>query len=239
MSMENNSFLEQMPPVTRNIIAINAIVGLTDFVLGKWGIDLVNWLGLFNFGYSAFHGAYSFHIWQPFTYMFMHSGFWHFFCNMFAVWMFGPIIEREWGAKRFIIYYMVCGIGASVVQEFTWALATGDYPAVTIGASGAVFGILLAFAWLFPEQKMFLLFIPIPISSRIFVGLYALLELAAGFSGLPGDNVAHFAHLGGMVFGFVLIKIWQYKDNNKGRKGRFQVYEGRDFSEYHYKDPIK
>ncbi len=225
-----------MPPVTRNILAINAVVGLADWVFGRLGFDLVSWLGLFNWGYSAFHGMRSFHIWQLFTYMFMHSGFGHFFCNMFAVMMFGPVIEREWGEKKFLIYYLVCGVGAALVQELTWLLAIGSYPAVTIGASGAVFGVLLAFAWLFPEQKMFLLFVPIPIPSRVFVGLYALLELSAGFSSIPGDNVAHFAHLGGMVFGYILIKYWQHKSNHKNR---FKVYEGKDFSKYHYKNPIK
>ena len=236
---DNNSWWEQIPPVTRNILAVTAIVGIADFVLGKWHIDIVNWFGLYNWGWSAFHGGQSFHIWQPVTYMFLHSGFWHFFCNMFAVWMFAPVIEREWGAKKFLIYYIVCGVGAALTQELTWLASTVAYPAATIGASGAVFGILLAFAWLFPDQKMFLLFIPIPISSRIFVLLYALFELTAGVANLSGDNIAHFAHLGGLVFGYALIKYWQWKDKNDDKKGRFKVYDGKDFSNYHYKDPIK
>lgn len=222
---------EQLPPVTRNMLAITAVVGLADFVLGSFGIDLVYWLGLMNIGWSSFHGAGSFHIWQPLTYMFMHSNVWHWICNMLAVWMFGMTIEREWGSKKYLIYYLVCGIGAAIVQELVWMMTTHG-PAVTIGASGAVFGILFAFAWLFPEQKMFLLFVPIPIPSRVFVAIYALFELSAGVASVNSDHIAHFAHLGGMLFGWLLILWWKHKDDE--RKNRFQ---GKDFSNYHYKDP--
>lgn len=234
--MDWRRFWEQLPPVTRNILAINLVVGLADFVFDHtFHFNIVEWLGLFNWGYSAFHGAQSFHIWQPFTYMFLHSGVSHWFCNMFAVLIFGPIIEQEWGSKKYLIYYLVCGVGAALVQEVVWMLSSGAYPAVTIGASGAVFGILFAFAWLFPEQKMFLLFIPIPIPARWFVGLYAFFELTAGVVSLS-DGIAHFAHLGGLLFGYLLIKYWQYQSNHRNR---FKDYEGRDFSGYHYKAPLK
>ncbi|MBQ9339224.1 MAG: rhomboid family intramembrane serine protease [Paludibacteraceae bacterium] len=237
LNTENN-WWTSIPPVTRNILAVNIIVFLTDMLFRRFGVDFPLWLGLNNWGYSAFNfsGIGSFHIWQPFTYMFLHSGFGHLFCNMFAVWMFAPVIEEEWGSRKFLTYYIVCGIGAALTQEIVWIFTNGAYPAITIGASGAVFGILLAFAWLFPEQKMFLLFVPIPISSRIFVGLYALLELVAGVASIQGDSIAHFAHLGGMIFGYALIKYWQHKSNHKNR---FKVYDGKDFSNYHYKDPIK
>lgn len=238
MLESDNSWWNRIPPVTRNILAINVVVFLADLLLSRMGMNLSSWLGLCNWRYSAFSYAVgnSFHVWQPLTYMFMHSGFGHIFCNMFAVWMFGPVIEEEWGSRKFLVYYLVCGLGAALTQELVWMYAIGGYPGVTVGASGAVFGILLAFAWLFPEQKMFLLFVPIPISSRIFVGLYALLELVAGVASIQGDHVAHFAHLGGMIFGYALIKYWQHKSNHKNR---FKVYEGKDFSDYHYKDPIK
>lgn len=237
--MDLRRLWEQLPPVTRNLVAINLIVWLADAVLARIGlIDLTSWFGLFSLRYSAFHGAGSFHIWQLVTYMFMHAGFDHFFFNMFAVLMFGTVIEREWGSEKYLTYYLTCGVGAGLVQLLMWWLF---YPgaAVTVGASGAVFGILLAFAWLFPEQKMFLLFVPIPISSRVFVGLYALVELFSGVAHFQGDSVAHFAHLGGMLFGYLLIKYWQEKNNKKNGGGRFKIYEGKDYSNYHYKDSIR
>jgi len=230
---------ESQPPVTRNILAVTTVVFLVDMLLRQWHIELTAWLGLYNVLYAPFSGAESFHIWQPFTYMLMHDGFSHYFFNMFAVWMFGVVIEREWGAKKYLTYYLVCGVGAALVQQLTWWASVGSYPAVTIGASGAVFGLLFAFAWLFPEQKIFLLFIPIPISARWFVAIYALVELFSGVAHFSGDNIAHFAHLGGLIFGYLLIKYWQWKDKNDDKNGRFKVYEGKDFSDYHYKDPLK
>lgn len=237
-------FWDNLPVVTRNIFAINVIVLMLCAVVEKACVvpgtkipyDLTWWLGMFNISLDCFNGPMTFHIWQPLTYMFMHADFWHLFCNMFTVLMFGPVIEREWGSKKYLIYYIVCGLGAAFVQQLTWM---GYHaPTVTVGASGAVFGILLAFAWLFPEQKMFLLFLPIPISSRVFVGIMAFIELTSGVHPGAGDNIAHFAHLGGMLFGYLLIKLWQYMDKH-GKNGRFKVYENRDYSNYHYQDPIR
>lgn len=229
---------DNLPIVTRNILAINIVVLLLcETVKTIFHFDLTWYFGMFNASYSAFHGGASFHIWQPFTYMFMHAGFWHLFCNMFTILFFGPTIEREWGEKKFLIYYIVCGVGAAIIQQLTWMLHPGL--ACTVGASGAVFGILFAFAWLFPEQKMFLLFIPIPLSSRVFVAIFALIELFSGVAPLAGDNVAHFAHLGGMLFGYLLIKYWQNQNNDENKGGRFKIYEGKDYSGYHYKDPVK
>lgn len=233
--MDFRRIWESMPPVTRNILAINVIAWLLDAVLARMGLNLTAILGMSNAAFAAFRGPGAFHAWQPLTYMFMHAGFGHLFFNMFAVWMFGAVIEREWGSKKYLLYYLVCGLGAAAVQQLMWWISY-PYPAVTVGASGAVFGLLLAFAWLFPEQKMFLLFFPIPISSRIFVALYALLELFSGVASFQGDNVAHFAHLGGMLFGYLLIKFWKWKDK---RKNPFKIYEGKDYSNYHYKDSIR
>lgn len=261
MIQSGNGFLGSLPKITKNIIVLNLVVLVVEYLGGlvthnsMW---LNQWFGLWNLGASAFCGKYSFHLWQPFTYMFLHSGFWHLFCNMFAVLMFGPAIERQWGSRKYLIFYLVCGVGAALVQELVWMYTNGTYPGVTVGASGAVFGILLAFGWLFPEVKMFLLFIPIPIPSRIFVGLYALLELFQGVSHSAGDNVAHFAHLGGMLFGALLILYWKkkgtlfYDDATyrpslwskikhwfADRKQSHERHSDTDFSGYHYQAPIR
>lgn len=211
--------LRNLPPVTRNLLIITFLCWLADSVFRKYGIDFSQIFGL------HYITATGFRIWQPVTYIFMHANFSHIFCNMFAVLMFAPALEEKWGSRRFLTYYLVTGVGAALVQEAVWAmqlqptLATLE-PAmarqlanhvITIGASGAVFGILFAFAWLFPNIRMFILFIPIPIRARVLVILYALVELFAGFSSLPGDNVAHFAHLGGMFFGWLLILWWRHR----------------------------
>ena len=139
-------------------------------------------------------------------------------------------------SKKFLIYYLVSGVGAALVQELVWYFTIGSAPGVTIGASGAVFGILFAFGWLFPEVRMFLLFIPIPIPSRIFVALYALFELFAGIYGAAGDNVAHFAHLGGMLFGWLLLLYWMKKP--QWHLGKKQEKE-RPFATFHYQAPVE
>lgn len=221
---------DNTPPVTRNMLAITLVVLMVDKVLVMMNFNLTGLFGLWSARYSAFGWEDgSFHIWQPLTYMFLHQGFGHWFCNMFAVWMFGMALEREWGSKKYLIYYIVCGLGAALVQELVYGLGTG--PAVTIGASGAVFGLLLAFAWLFPEQKIFLLFIPIPIPSRVFVAIYAFFELTAGVHG--ADNVAHFAHLGGALFGALLLLWWKHKGNN-----RKNIFRQNNTTKFHYKDPV-
>ena len=181
-----------------------------------------------------FFMASDFKIYQFVTYMFMHGGFAHLFFNMFALWMFGMTLERVFGPKRFLIYYMVCGIGAGLVQElvqyieFESVLAAYERVDIgsaiipmseylnlmnTVGASGAVYGILLAFGMLFPNQGMFVFPFPFPIKAKYFVIIYILIELLLGFQG--HDNVAHFAHLGGMLFGFLLIKYWRKKNKNE------------------------
>lgn len=231
MAGYNNGWWAQMPPVTKNLLLINFLVWIFDAMSSRMGGDLTAWLGLINWGASSFHGPYSFHIWQLVTYMFMHADFWHIFCNMFAVMMFGPSIEQQWGSKKFLTYYMVTGIGAGLVQELVWMFTAGSAMAVTIGASGAVFGLLFAFGWLFPEAKIFLMFIPIPIPSRWFVSGYALFELLAGIHQTAGDNVAHFAHLGGMLFGWLLLLYWMkgpklpwHKDDDDDEQPRIRFH---------------
>ena len=208
-----------LPPITKNLLLINLSCYLADVVFQRYGIDFSRIFGL------HYVTASEFQLWQPLTYMFMHANFSHIFFNMFAVMMFAPALEERWGGKRFLIYYLITGLGAAVVQEVVWALqlqpmlnsidpmvaAKLANRVVTIGASGAVFGILLAFGWLFPEVRMFIMFIPIPIRARTLVIIYALIELFAGLAPTSGDNVAHFAHLGGMLFGLILILYWRKK----------------------------
>lgn len=226
-----------MPTVTKNLIIINVLLFAATFVAQSYGIDLTQYLGLHFFLSDNFNPA------QLFTYMFMHAGFSHIFFNMFAVWMFGRILEQVWGPRRFLFYYILCGIGAGLIQEVVQYIhyypdimtgfkqvmlvngnlaniPTQEYfniaSNVTVGASGAVYAILLAFGMLFPNQQMFIFPLPFPIKAKYFVIGYAAIELYAGFANNAGDNVAHFAHLGGMIFGFILIMYWKKKNNNHG-----------------------
>lgn len=240
--------MRSLPNITKNLLLINIVVYFMDFALRRHGIHLTDWLGL------HYCLAGKFHVWQLVTYMFMHANFSHIFCNMFAVLMFAPVLEREWGEKKFLLYYLVCGMGAALTQQAVWAIQVqpalgGVEPEtialltnnmVTIGASGAVFGILLAFGWLFPSVEMFLLFLPIPIRARTFVILYAVFELFAGLAPISGDNVAHFAHLGGMLFGLILL-LWWRRDYIRWPKWlqwkkKFTRLDSTDstFSGYHY-----
>lgn len=260
-----------LPPVTKNLLIINLLFYFAKIVFQRYDIDLTNLLGLHYITASEFH------VWQPLTYMFMHANFGHIFFNMFAVLMFGPAIEERWGSRRFLIYYLITGLGAAVVQETVWALQLQStlsslHPAVattlanrvvTIGASGAVFGILMAFGWFFPDIRMFILFIPIPIRARTLVVVYALIELFAGMAPTAGDNVAHFAHLGGMIFGLLLILWWRwrkcdgfdpvYSEGSRLTRWLKEKWEERrskrnprinrdkdskDYSDYHYHRPL-
>ena len=229
-------------PITIHIIIINALLLLAHEVLkSRTGISLQNLLGLHYFE-AANH-----HWWQYFTYMFMHNDFWHLFNNMFSIFMFGRLMEQVWGEKRFIIYYLVTGIGAAIIQQLAWrydmgqivAEVTANYPNAgftydelihngiqtpsghffvsqlnTIGASGSVFGILLAFGMMFPNATIYLMIPPIPLKAKWLVILYGLFELTCGVYGFQ-TGIAHFAHLGGMLFGFILIQLWkQHRNTN-------------------------
>jgi len=194
-----------MPPAIKTIIITNVAVFLLQ--LSPVG-DLLTTLGaLWPIG-SHKAGGYGFHLWQPLTYMFMHGGFAHIFFNMLALWMFGAEIENYWGTRHFTIYYFVCGVGAAIINVF----ATMGEPYPTIGASGAIYGVLLAFGMMFPDREIYLYFL-LPIKAKYFVAGYALIEFISGFgtrSMGSGSNIAHFAHLGGMLFGFIYIT---YKRN--------------------------
>ena len=221
-----------MPTVTKNLLIINVLCFLGAMVARRYGVDLNNMLGLHFFLASDFNPA------QLITYMFMHANFQHIFFNMFAVWMFGRTLEMVWGPKRFLFYYILCGIGAGLIQEgvqwVDYVVNLSQYERVntgisiismdeylnlltTVGASGAVYAILLAFGMLFPNSEMFIFPLPMPIKAKYFVIGYAVLELVLGITG--GDGIAHFAHLGGMLFGLILIIYWRKKNG-----GGQQIY---------------
>ena len=209
-----SGFLSRIPVVTKNIIIINLLFWMASIALPKVGIDLINIGGL------HFPWATDFYAFQFFSYMFLHdtSSLGHVFFNMFAVFMFGRVLENVWGPKRFLLFYIITGLGAAVVQEAVWFYNLKDLNYfITIGASGSVFGILLAFGMLFPNVPLYLMFIPVPIKAKYFVVFYGLAELFMGVANFGGDNVAHFAHLGGMLFGYFMIRYWRKKDNDNGR----------------------
>ena len=217
-----------LPPVVKHLLIINAILFLATFTLNRFNIDLSDYLGL------HFFLAKDFMPYHLFTYMFMHANFEHIFFNMFALWMFGNTLENIWGSKRFLLYYIICGLGAAVSQEVVqfidfemrtdWqglAILNDGMREVlntwnTVGASGAVYGLLLAFGMLFPNSRIYLYFL-FPIKAKWFVIGYAVIELLSGF--FTSGNVAHFAHLGGMLFGLILILIWKKKGKLYGERG--------------------
>jgi membrane associated rhomboid family serine protease len=255
----------RITPIVRNLLIIN----IAALLIGQFArIDLANLLGL------RYILADTFAPYQFFTYMFVHGGGWHLFSNMFALFIFGPLLEQLWGPKRFLTFYIVTGVGAGILysginyfetrrvekaaevyienpdperfnsfilkhadytfkrlahfidsyaedpdnpgriaesREIVRQLAYNKANIPMVGASGAIFGILMAFGLLFPNTTLMLLFPPIPIKAKYFVGFYGLFELYAGINRAPGDNVAHFAHLAGMLVAWLLIKYWQKK----------------------------
>lgn len=240
------SWWRSIPPVTKNLIVINLIVWLAEVLVPGFSNTLIDRLGLHLMGSTLFNPA------QIFTYMFLHapSTPFHLLFNMFTLWMFGRILEQVWGSRRYLIFYLVCGVGAAIVQEAVWqltwksdyiegiarlngltlehmrevvdaAIAQGDFrwtdamaefksSFVTVGASGAIFGLLLGFAFTFPDMPLYLFFIPIPIKAKYMVIGYGIIEFFLGVSGSV-STVAHFAHLGGMLFGIIMLLYWKHK----------------------------
>jgi membrane associated rhomboid family serine protease len=236
----NNGFIS-LPPVVKNLIILNVIMLLLTMALkAVWGTDLNGILGLY------FPESEYFRSWQIVTHMFMHGGFIHLFFNMFALFMFGGVLERVWGPQRFLIYYLITGLGAALTHEAVqWLQYSKTISALspeqlqyvydsgsellsqgrnfadplmgrlnmvlnipTVGASGAVFGVLLAFGVLFPNTQLMLIFPPIPIKAKYFVLIYGGIELYLAVTS-PGSNIAHAAHLGGMIFGYLLLRYWR------------------------------
>ncbi|MBD5180385.1 MAG: rhomboid family intramembrane serine protease [Bacteroidales bacterium] len=235
-----------LPPVTKNLLIINLLVWLAINLLGHGTVNsaIIRYGALHYFTSSDFLPS------QLFTYMFMHESFWHLFFNMFALFMFGGIIERTLGSAKFLFYYVSCGVGAALIQLGVYAVIINHYESIigydllqmiehegadilrgmqnfrnpdaayinqlvnipTLGASGAVYGILLAFGFLFPRQPIYLMFIPVPIQARWMVIGYGVIELLQAMNNNPADNVAHLAHLGGMIFGLLMLLYWKYNN---------------------------
>ena len=222
------------PPITKNLLIINVLCFFACLAFASHGIELEEIFGLHFFLASHFRP------WQLFTYMFMHAGWQHLFFNMFAVWMFGRIMEQTFGQKRFLFYYLTCGLGAGLTQELVqmmqyWYNNYGNFEQVafndsimpmadylnrwnTVGASGAVYGILLAFGVTYPNERMFIFPIPVPFRAKYFVIGYAIIEFMSAFS-QKGDGIAHMAHLGGMLFGLMLILYWRNGGGNSRQSG--------------------
>ena len=233
--------MQTIPTITKQLLIINCIA----FLASQLVPSITSWCGLHYWQASQFH------IYQLVTYIFMHGGWAHLFFNMFALWMFGAVMERTWGSKRFIIYYLVCGIGAGLLQEISQTFMV--YYAIspesmnqfleisrispdtllqqqlnmmtTVGASGSIYGILLAFGMTYPEERMFIIPIPFPIKAKWLVIGYAGLEIGLALSN-SGDGVAHVAHLGGMLFGFFLIRHWRKSERRQTSFAGWDSYQG-------------
>ena len=205
-----------LPPVVKHLLIINIILFLLDSTLKNFGINLIRHFGLY------YPLSENFLPTQYFTYLFMHGSFMHLFFNMFALWMFGYTLENAWGSKRFLFFFLFCGIGAGLIQNVVVAYEVWNFTqqgynpisvarymnnAVVIGASGSVYGILLAFGMMYPNLRIYVYFL-FPVKAKYFVFFLGLLALFSGFGG-TGGNIAHFAHLGGMLFGFILIMYWR------------------------------
>ena len=210
--------MSNVPVAVKNIIIINVLVMIMTSLNE-------------NFMYEKFALFYPtspfFHFWQPLTHMFMHGGFWHLFFNMYTLYIFGTILERVWGTKKFLIFYFVTGLGAALIhtgvewlqmQYWMSQAAEGNMAAMnsihalkmtpTVGASGAIYGVLMGYAMLYPDSIMTLIFPPISLKAKWFVLIFAAIELLTGVTG-TGGGIAHFAHLGGLIFGFLLIMYWK------------------------------
>lgn len=238
MFNSRGNIFSALPPVTKNLVIINALVWFAAFLFHNVSEFVVRYCALHYIEASDFNAV------QLVTYMFLQLNFTHLFFNMFSLFIFGQVLERVWGSKRFLFYYISTGIGAAIVQEVVWAFTITDglslidqvtqqvsltgaealqyaqahgmdlsrfYNSnVTLGASGAVFGVLLAFGMMFPNVPMYIMFIPVPIKAKYMVIGYGVIELFLGVGGLQ-QGVAHFAHLGGMLFGIIILLVWKKK----------------------------
>lgn len=198
---------QSMPPVIKNLLIINVLVFVMTHIIANpvvemWIIDTF----ALNYGFNYLKP------WQFITYMFMHADFTHLLFNMFSLWMFGTVIEQYLGSKRFLYFYLVCGIGAAVIHLLTLYLMYPD-PSIrmppTVGASGSIYGVLFAFAFIYPNMKILLYFL-FPIKAKYLIGFFILMELYLGFRN-SGDNIAHFAHLGGVLFAYFMLRSWRAK----------------------------
>ena len=192
--------MRYLPPAVKNLLIINIIVFFGTELIGD---PMYQWFALFPIGSRFFRW------WQFVTHMFMHGNFMHIFFNMWSLFVFGPLLERLWGSKKFLIFYFVCGLGAALCHELVLLMQpVSNIP--TVGASGAIYGLLLGFGMLYPNYELTLVFPPVSLKAKWFVIIFAGIELLTGVLG-TNDGVAHFAHLGGMLFGLILILFWKKK----------------------------
>jgi len=199
MAYNNYRPSQSTTPVVLNLIIINAIVFVAQLAFDNT-IGLTDMLALHPYDSDSFRP------YQLVTMMFAHGGFFHILFNMYALWMFGSVLERLWGAKKFLIFYLVCGLAAGLTELFFVRAGPG-----AVGASGAIMGLLAAFAYTFPNTQFYILPFPFPIKAKYMAAIYAAIDLFGGFSG-SSDGVAHFAHLGGLLMGFILVIIWNKTD---------------------------
>lgn len=221
--------MQPMPPVSKNLLYLNIAVFLLTYVFSTKGIYLPDFLGLHYIDSPQFKPF------QIFTYQFVHAGLLHLAFNMFGLYIFGTRLENIWGAKKYLFFYLFCVAGAAfflfvtdgfrIYQETGFLAPRGKvneisfsvyeiYNKVTIGASGAIMGLLAAFAMLFPNTEMYFLFIPFPIKAKYLAIGYGIIELYQGIANSAIDNVAHFAHVGGLIFGFLLVLYWNKTDKS-------------------------
>jgi len=205
-----------LTPVVRAVLYANVIVFGLQWLTGPYLLPGLFALWPLN---SAHLGQPPFEPWQLITYAFLHGGFWHIALNMWALYIFGPDVERLVGVRRFILYYLLCVVGAAITQ-----LVVVQYlypaPEATVGASGGIMGLLLFYGMAFPQRRLLLLFLPIPLPAWLFVTLYAALELFSGLFGID-QGTAHFAHVGGMATGLVMILYWRWQ-----QRRRYQDWQG-------------
>lgn len=221
--------MNNITPVVKNLLIINILFFAATWLFELQGFDLTTYLAVYYFDSPLFK------VWQPISYMFMHGNTMHIFFNMFTLFSFGSILEAHWGGKRFINFYLITGLGALAlqwaVQAFEVAQITGSpfnnlqtltvgsqddlralgeiYFTRMVGASGAIFGLLVAFAMLYPNLEMYVMFIPVPVKAKYIIPVLIIIEFTLGMSNIKGDSVAHFAHLGGALIGFILVRLWR------------------------------
>ena len=212
-----------MPPVTKNLLIINIIIWAAMAFVPVIDMRLTQWCALHYFSSPGFNAA------QLITYMFMHGGFWHLFFNMYTLFIFGSVLERVWGTRKFLIFYFVTGLGAVALHtgvqwieahQYMSQIADGNVAAATslhalkmtptVGASGAIYGLLMGYAMLFPDSVLTLIFPPVSLKAKWFVLIFIAIELVTGVFSI-GGGIAHFAHLGGMLFGWLMIRYWKRK----------------------------
>ena len=235
--MNSQSPFANITPVVKNLLIINILFFIGTYTIGRYIPNIIEFLPAYYFNNPKFR------MWELITYMFMHGGFAHIFFNMFALFSFGPILEYTMGSKKFFNLYFICGIGGVIchmlVQAYEVHAITGAfsiansqteatyfqygeqaqklysaYNGQIVGASGAVFGLLIAFGMLFPNMELMIMFIPVPIKAKYIIPVYVVVELFLGVKQYSGDSVAHFAHLGGALIGYIMVKVWRLQRPN-------------------------